>query len=62
MFPGEFKFEFVYNYALAGAKKSKATNDMETAFRGRWTATNENIGRSSRPKHKFTSYLIESNM
>jgi hypothetical protein len=51
MFPGEFEFEFVYNYAFAGAKKSKATNDMETAFHGRWTATNKNRGRSSRPKH-----------
>jgi hypothetical protein len=30
-----FEFEFVYSYALAGAKKSKATNDTVTAFRGR---------------------------
>jgi hypothetical protein len=30
-----FEFEFVYSYTLAGVKKSKATNDTVTAFRGR---------------------------
>ncbi len=33
-FEFEFEFEFVYSYTLAGVKKSKATNDTVTAFRG----------------------------
>jgi hypothetical protein len=31
----DFEFGFVYSYTLAGVKKSKATNDTVTAFRGR---------------------------
>jgi hypothetical protein len=31
----QYEFEFDYTYTLAGVKKSKATDDTVTAFRGR---------------------------